>query len=93
MANIQRTLTEDYYWAYQYQDKTVQAYAARLDELVEDIKMVLNKEDHAEKFWVDLCYAIKAKINKQASQATTYHDFIAQAQRIEAHKWGYKSNN
>lgn len=93
VANIQRTLTEDYHRAYQYQDETVQAYAARLDELAEDIGKVLNEEDRTEKFRVGLRYTIKAKIDEQASQATTYHDLVAQAQRIEAHERGYKSNN
>ena len=78
---------------HQYQDETMQAYAAWLDELAEDIGKILNKENCAEKFWVGLYYTIKAKIDKQALQATIYHDFVAQAQRIKIHKRGYRSNN
>ncbi|MCJ1265993.1 hypothetical protein MMC22_005875 [Lobaria immixta] len=44
------TLTEEYYQAHHYQDETVQAYAARLDELAEDIGKVLKEKDRAEKF-------------------------------------------
>lgn len=84
---------EDYYWVHQYQDETMQAYAAWLDELAEDIRKILNEKNCAEKFWVSFYYTIKAKIDKQALQATTYHNLVAQAQHIKAHKRGYRSNN
>ena len=71
VTNIQRTFTEEYHRAHQYSDKTMQAYAARLDELAEDIGKILKEKDRAEKFRVGLCYTIKAKIDEQATQATT----------------------
>lgn len=93
MTNIQRTLTEEWHCARQAHDETIQAYAARLDELAEDIGKVLTEDDRAEKFRVGLRYLIKAEIDKQASQATTYRDLVAQAQRIKTHERGYRSTN
>ncbi|MCJ1466109.1 hypothetical protein MMC07_004728 [Pseudocyphellaria aurata] len=92
VANIQRTLTKEYHRARQGQDKTVQAYAARLDELAQDIGKIRSEEDRAEKFRLGLRYAIKSDIDRQASQPNTYRDLVAQAQRIKFYKRQNKSN-
>lgn len=93
VANIHLTLTEEWHRTRQGYDETVQAYAARLDQLAEDIGKKLTENERTEKFRVGLRYVIKAEIDKQASQATTYRDLVAQAQRIETHERGYKSGN
>ncbi|MCJ1470010.1 hypothetical protein MMC07_008655 [Pseudocyphellaria aurata] len=71
VANIQRTLTGEYHRARQGQDKTVQAYAARLDKLAQDIRKIRSEEDRAEKFKLGLRYAIKSDIDRQGSQPNT----------------------
>ena len=93
VTNIQQTLTEEWHRAQQAQDELVQAYAARLDKLTEDIGKVLTEEDRAEKFRIGLRYSIKTKIDEQASQAITYHNLVAQAQRIETHERGFKPSS
>lgn len=77
VANIQRNLTEQWYRAQQGHDETIQAYAARLDQLAEDIGRRLADSERSKKFRVGLRYTIKAKMDKQASQATTHCELVA----------------
>lgn len=72
---------------------SARAYAARLDQLEEDMGQILTDSERTEKLRVGLRYSIKAKLDEQIFQAKTHRELVAQAQRIETHEREYESTN
>lgn len=66
-SNLMQQLTDEWHHARQRYDESARAYAARLDQLAEDMGRRLTDGERTEKVF----------------QATTHRELVAQAQRIE----------